>query len=118
MNYGRSLMISALVFGALAFQSAYAQELSVDAKALDASLAAKPQGKKPAKARASSQQQGARSDGKSGKAPDRQFGELEGWSPGKAPPGQQKEETESRFSNTKVPVSVSPSGGMAVGLPF
>ncbi len=112
MGYGRSLTLSALFFGALAFQGAYALELSVDAHALDASVVSKPQGKKSPKS------QGAKSDSKPGKTPDRQFGELEGWSPGKAPPGQKKEETEGRFSNSKVPVSVTPSGGMAVGLPF
>jgi len=112
------LMISALFWGAMALQGAFAQELSVDPKSLDTSGAgAKAPAKKAAKTKASGQN--AQSQGKPGKAPDRQFGELEGWSPGKAPPGQQKkEEPEGRFSNSKTPVSVSPSGGMAVGMPF
>jgi hypothetical protein len=112
------LVISALLVGAMALQGAFAQELSVDPNSLDASGAGvKAAAKKAAKTKASGQ--GAKSDGKPGKTPDRQFGELEGWSPGKAPPGQQKkEETEGRFSNSKTPVSVSPSGGMSVGMPF
>jgi hypothetical protein len=118
MHCRQILTISALFLGALAFQSASAQELSVNPSALDTSVGAKAASRKSSKTRGLGAQQRAKSDGKPGKAPDRQFGELEGWSPGKAPPGQKKEETESRFSNSKLPVGVSPSGGMSVGLPF
>ncbi len=117
MRRRNRLMISLLFLGAMAAPGAMAQELSVDANSLDTSgVAAKAPGKKAPKSRSS--EQGAKSEGKAGKAPDRQFGELEGWSPGKAPPSEKKEEKEGRFSKGKAPVNVTPSGGMAVGLPF
>ncbi|MBM3551442.1 MAG: hypothetical protein FJX45_06650 [Alphaproteobacteria bacterium] len=52
---------------------------------------------------------------------DRQFGELEGWSPGKAPPGKEGKEKEGGQANApngKMPIGMSPSGNMSVGLPF
>jgi hypothetical protein len=118
MRFRDILTISALFLGAMTLQGAVAQELSVDANSLDtSSVGAKAPGKKAA-AKTGASGQGAKSEGKTGKTPDRQFGELEGWSPGKAPPAEKKEETRGRFSNSKAPVNVTPSGGMAVGLPF
>jgi hypothetical protein len=115
MRFRQSLAVSALLLGALSIQGAIAQELSLDPKALDATgAAAKPAAKK-AKSRGAAPS--AKADDKA-KVENRQFGELEGWSPGKAPPKPQpKEEPTSKFGGS-APVSVTPSGGMAVGMPF
>jgi hypothetical protein len=52
--------------------------------------------------------------------PDRQFGELEGWSPGKEPPKDPKDPnskaTPSSTGGAKV--STTPSGNMGIGLGF
>ncbi len=118
MRCRESLVISVLFLGAMAFQGASAQELSVDPNTLDSSgVSAKHTAKKAAKSRSAAPS--AKADDKSGKAENRQFGELEGWSPGKAPPKpKDKEEPKSKFGNGSAPVSVTPSGGMAVGMPF
>ncbi len=112
------LLIAAFVIGAGA-QAALAQELQFDPRALDPSAAgaAQPKGKKakaqqtPRSGAAAGQQQGG---------PNRQFGELEGWSPGKAPPPKpgEKETTPSGPAKGSMPVGMSPSGNMSVGLPF
>jgi hypothetical protein len=81
----------------------------------------KPEGKaKPKKKSAQKpQQQPAASQAKSGKpGGDRQFGELEGWSPGKNPNGGKKAGDDESGSQSKNPLSVSPSGKPAVGLSF
>ena len=98
--------------------AASAQQLQVDPNALDASgsVSTPPKAKKAKaqqapRAGAGQQQQG-------GGAGNRQFGELEGWSPGKAPPGKQKEDEKPNSPNGKMPIGVSPSGNMSVGLPF
>jgi hypothetical protein len=110
-----NLLIAALLFAAGA-PAAFAQELSIDPKALDASGAAsQPKGKKGAGKAQTGKAQGA-AGGQAGKTQDRQFGELEGWSPGMAPPGKKEETTSGGRSSA--PISVSPSGNMAVGLPF
>jgi hypothetical protein len=101
----------------VAASPASAQE-SLDASKLDQSGSlqySKPKGKKkPAAA-----QPTAQAPAKGGKpGGDRQFGELEGWSPGKTPaaPGKKEEPAESRTG--KPPVSMSPSGQPSVGLTF
>lgn len=96
-----------------------AQELqldpqTLDPKALDAG-AVKPAKARKAKAKAGAQETGGAQSG--GKTPDRQFGELEGWSPGKAPPKTKEQESRSPSRNSGG-VSVSPSGNMSVGVPF
>ena len=48
---------------------------------------------------------------------DRQFGELEGWSPGKEPPKAEKKD-ETPKEPSRGPVGITPSGNMSVGLPF
>jgi hypothetical protein len=95
--------------------AASAQNWSVDTA--PQAPAGQPKAKKGRQAAAS--QQGGQSQG-AGKAENRQFGELEGWSPGKSPPKKkEKEESGSRFGGRgSAPVSMSPSGGMAVGMPF
>ena len=52
--------------------------------------------------------------------PDRQFGELEGWSPGKEPPKDPKDaNTKTSPSSTGgAKVSTTPSGNMGIGLGF
>lgn len=100
-------------------QVALAQQLQADPGALDASgsVAAQPKAKR-AKAQ-QSPRAGAGQQQQQGGAGNRQFGELEGWSPGKAPPGgKQKEDEKSNSPNGKMPIGVSPSGNMSVGLPF
>ena len=94
MRCRESLVISVLFLGAMAFQGANAQELSVDPNTLDSSgVSAKHTAKKAAKSRSAAPS--AKAESKSGGAENRQFGELEGWSPGKAPPKpKDKEETE------------------------
>jgi hypothetical protein len=120
------LLVAAIMIGAGA-QAAVAQELQFDPKALDTSgapaTAKRGKGKKGAEAAASQAQQGA--SGKSGNVPNRQFGELEGWSPGKAPPKPKDKydpdpaaSSSSSSSGGKLPVGVSPTGNMSVGLPF
>jgi hypothetical protein len=52
-----------------------------------------------------------------GKGENRQFGELEGWSPGKSPPKKkEKDDDTPRFG--KAPVNMNSNGGMGVGMPF
>ncbi len=107
---GRLLAASVLIAAATA--SAAAEELRLDPSALDTSGAAsKTKAKKPAKAKPdAAAAKPAKPNG------DRQFGELEGWSPGKAPPGAKQDETPG--GPAKGPVSIGPSGNMSVGLPF
>ncbi|MGJ0504842.1 MAG: hypothetical protein ACR65X_14090 [Methylocystis sp.] len=100
-------------------QAASAQQLQVDPGALDASgaVSAQPKAKK---AKAQQSQRGAQQQ--QGSGGNRQFGELEGWSPGKpASPGgkpKEKEDETPSSPNGKLPIGVSPSGNMSVGLPF
>ncbi|ARN83702.1 hypothetical protein B1812_15800 [Methylocystis bryophila] len=99
---------------------ATAQE-SLDPAMLD-TKGAKPEGKTKPKSKKSAQQkpqQSAGSEAKSGKpGGDRQFGELEGWSPGKSPKSGAKAGEEEPSSGSKNPLSMSPSGKPAVGLTF
>ncbi len=109
------LLVAAFAFGG----AAVAQELQVDPKALDTSGAPSVQtkrGKGKKGAAPNAEQQAA--PGKAGAGgPNRQFGELEGWSPGKAPP-KPKDREDSTSSSSKPPVSVSPSGQMGTGFAF
>jgi hypothetical protein len=115
MSTSARLSLLAAFLIAAGLQAASAQQLQVDPGALDASgsVSAQP---KPKKAKAQ-QSQGAGQQ-KQGGGGDRQFGELEGWSPGKAPPGKQKEEEAPSSPSSKMPIGMSPSGNMSVGLPF
>lgn len=92
---------------------AAAEELSVDAKAFETSGA----GAKPVKQNKRAKAPASAAAKPGAKTPDRQFGELEGWSPGKAPPGA-KEAPDDKPAFKQAPVNISPSGGMAVGMPF
>ena len=101
---------------------ALAQEVQLDPNALDLPAPAKPAGKKakgaaaPTTAGAAAQPQ-AQQGGKP--RPDRQFGELEGWSPGKEPP-KPKDAPNAGASSTSnsMPVKVSPGGNMGTGFSF
>ncbi|NUJ80915.1 hypothetical protein HUN39_12910 [Methylocystis sp. FS] len=102
---------------------ASAQQLQADPGAPDASGSVTTQPKaKRAKAQQSPRANAGASAGQQqqqGGAGNRQFGELEGWSPGKAPPGgKPKEEEKSSQPKGGLPIGVSPSGNMSVGLPF
>ena len=110
------LLIAALLFGA----AATAEELSVDPNAFDASSVTTAKTKTKGKKAAVRAHGGATAgvSGQPGKTPDRQLGELEGWSPGKAPPKKKEDEPSDRSGSGTTPVSVSPSGGMSVGVPF
>ncbi len=115
MRFRGRLLAAALLIGVVAAPAVFAEELSVDPKALDATGAAsKPKAKKPKQGTAPAAT-AAKPTGKPGG--DRQFGELEGWSPGKTPPKDRKDETPSG-GPAKGPVGITPSGNMSVGLPF
>jgi hypothetical protein len=111
-----SLLVAALAFGG----AAVAQELQVDPKALETSGVPSVQvkrgkGKKGADAAAQQSAPGKPAGAAGG--PNRQFGELEGWSPGKAPP-KPKDREDSTSTANKPPVTVSPSGNMGTGFAF
>lgn len=115
------LFVAALVIGAGA-TAALAQELQLDPKALGASVA--PAGPTVKGKKAKGQAGGATAGKPAANGPNRQFGELEGWSPGKAPPPKPGETPVKTQSNEKAedakapPIGMSPSGNMAIGLPF
>ncbi len=114
-----SLLIAAylIVGGPLA---ASAQQLQVDPGALDASGSVTTQ-PKAKRAKAQQAPRAAAGQQQQGGGGNRQFGELEGWSTGKAPPGgkqKEKEDETPSSPNGKMPIGVSPSGNMSVGLPF
>lgn len=99
---------------ALVASAAVAQDWSLDTKSLGSSAESKA---KKGKQQAVAKPDDSSKSDKKGKVENRQFGELEGWSPGKSPPKKKEEEKESRFGG-KAPVSMTPSGGMSVGMPF
>lgn len=100
--------------------AALAQEVQFDSRALDATGAsAAPARRKGKKVAAPEAQQQPAQGAKAGA--NRQFGELEGWSPGKEPPkpkGAYDDPNATPASGGKANVSVTPSGSMNVGLPF
>ena len=112
-----------LIFGQLVFAAflvaaggvASAQQLQAEPGALDASGAAStPPKAKKAKAQQSQRGGSAQQQG----AGNRQFGELEGWSPGQTPAGKEKEAEKPSSPTGKMPIGMSPSGNMSVGMPF
>ncbi|PPD43695.1 MAG: hypothetical protein CTY15_09150 [Methylocystis sp.] len=111
------LLVAALLIGG----GAVGQELQLDPKALDTSGASsvstkRGKGKKGADPAAAGTAQPA---GKPAAGnPNRQFGELEGWSPGKAPPKPKGKQDDTAPGNTNMPVSVTPSGNMGTGFAF
>ncbi len=115
-----SILVAAFLIGVGA-EAAIAQELQLDPKALDtsggSSVQVKRKGKKGADAAAQQPAQGAKA-GAAGSGPNRQFGELEGWSPGKAPPKPKDSKDPEATPSKNNAVNVTPSGNMSVGLPF
>jgi opacity protein-like surface antigen len=103
-----SKLSMAAVLAVALTSGAVAQNWSIDTSGVGAGGSAEA---KPKRAR-----QGE-SGAKAAKAENRQFGELEGWSPGKSPPKKKEEDKSSRLGGS-APVSMTPSGGMAVGMPF
>lgn len=90
--------------------AASAQDWTLDTSALGASAPAK--GKKATQSAAGSDKSASNA-----KVENRQFGELEGWSPGKSPP-KKKEKHDDAPRYGRAPVSMDSSGGMGVGMPF
>lgn len=105
----------AISIATLALTSALAQDLQLDMKGLEAP------NKKPAakKSKETSITSDPSSERKSG-GPDRQFGELEGWSPGKEPPKDPKDPNNAKSSEDKggTKVTTTPSGNMGMGFGF
>lgn len=119
-SFRASLLFGAFLLGAGAL-AARAQELQFDPRALDASGAATPAKTKGKKANAQPGVGGSAAGKPSANGPNRQFGELEGWSPGKAPPakpGEVKKPEKTEEETKAPPIGMSPSGNMSVGLPF
>jgi len=122
----RALLIAASLSMVGGVSGRAAAQNSPDPSLLDPSLLdtgdAKPEGKTKVKKKSAQQQQKqqpAVPQAKSGKpGGDRQFGELEGWSPGKNPNSGTKAGEEESGSDSKRPLSMSPSGKPAVGLSF
>lgn len=120
LNFGPLFLAAFLV--AAGGGVASAQQLDPNALDTSGAVSTAPKAKK-AKAQ-QSQHGGAQQSQHGGTAQqqqgagNRQFGELEGWSPGKTPPGKEKEAEKPSSPSGKMPVGVSPSGNMSVGLPF
>ncbi|MBM3562803.1 MAG: hypothetical protein FJX48_06545 [Alphaproteobacteria bacterium] len=110
-----SLVLAAFLVAA-GGEVASAQQLQVDPNALDMSgaVSTPPKAKK---AKAQQSQRGGAAQQQQGGG-NRQFGELEGWSPGQTPPGKEKEAEKPSSSAGKMPIGMSPSGNMSVGMPF
>ena len=98
-----------------ALTSAVAQDLQLDTKALEAPNK-KSAAKKPKETSITSDPSSERKTGR----PDRQFGELEGWSPGKEPPKDPKDPNNAKSSEDKggTKVTTTPSGNMGMGFGF
>ncbi len=117
MRFRGTFLVAAVLIGAVAAPVAFAEELRLDPKAIDTTgEGAKVKGKKAHQPK----QQANAPAAKTGKpGGDRQFGELEGWSPGKAPPKEKEKEHDTSSGGLgNAPIGVSPSGNMSVGLPF
>lgn len=118
----RPLLLVAAIF---AFSSALplsaGAEDALDPSRLDpaaAGAAAKAKPKKNKQQQASSGQAAAPGKPAPGKAENRQFGELEGWSPGKSPPKKEKKDDDTPRFGGRAPVSMGNNGNMSVGMPF
>lgn len=98
--------------------NAMAQDLQIDTKALETTNK-KPAAKKSKETNFTSDPSNPATERKAG-GPDRQFGELEGWSPGKEPPKDPKDpnNTKSTAPAGGAKVSTTPSGNMGMGFGF
>ena len=108
----------AILIGASAPSTATAQDLQIDTKALETTNK-KPAAKKSKETNFTSDPSNPATERKAG-GPDRQFGELEGWSPGKEPPKDPKDpnNTKSTAPAGGAKVSTTPSGNMGMGFGF
>jgi len=117
----RALLIAASLAMVGGLSGRAAAQNSPDATVLDTGDA-KPEGKAKAKKKSAQQklqQQSSAPQAKGGKpGGDRQFGELEGWSPGKKPNGSNKGGEDSSGSDQKNPLSMTPEGKPSVGFTF
>ena len=117
----RALLVAASLSMVGGLSGRAAAQNSPDPGVMDAGDA-KPEGKPRAKKKSAQQkwqQQSTAPQAKGGKpGGDRQFGELEGWSPGKNPSGGNKAGDDESGSGSKNPLSMSPSGKPSVGLSF
>jgi hypothetical protein len=108
------LSIAVVLAAAALFGSATAQEPEWK---LDTGVSAPAKGKKAKLQQTATRPNGAAKPDKGpAKAENRQFGELEGWSPGKSPP--KKKEKGDDSSLGRGPVNMNPTGNMAIGMPF
>jgi len=98
--------------------SSMAQDLQIDTQALETPNK-KPAAKKSKDTSITSAPSNPSTGSKAG-GPDRQFGELEGWSPGKEPPKDPKDPNNSKSSASTggAKVSTTPSGNMGMGFGF
>ncbi|HEY8259803.1 MAG TPA: hypothetical protein VIG55_01205 [Methylosinus sp.] len=91
--------------------AASAQDWTLDTSGAATAAAAKGKKARPEATASAKPEKGA------GKGENRQFGELEGWSPGKSPPKKkEKEDDTPRYG--RAPVNMNSTGGMGVGMPF
>lgn len=124
-----SLLVAAFVMGA-GTSCAFAQELQYldSSKGQEAAPAApaasakksRKSKKTEAPADAAAPQAAGKTGGQAGR-PDRQFGELEGWSPGKTPPkpkDKYSSDNDGSSSAGSMPVKVGPSGNIGSGFSF
>lgn len=118
----RALLVAASLsmVGGLAGRAA--AQNSPDPSVLD-TTDAQPEGKAKAKKKSAQQkppqQQPSAPQAKGAKpGGDRQFGELEGWSPGKRPNADKDSQGQSGSDSKAPPLSMSPSGKPSVGLTF
>ena len=119
-NLSRALLIAASLSVVGGWSGQAMAQASLDPSMLDTGDA-KPEGKGKAKKKSAPkpQQPAAGPQAKGGKpGGDRQFGELEGWSPGKNPGGEKKAQEDPSGSEPKNGVSMSPSGKPSMGLSF
>jgi hypothetical protein len=116
----RLLLVAAIFAFSSALPLSAGAEDALDPSRLDTSAS----GTVKAKPKKSKQQQQATAGqpaapGKPpAKAENRQFGELEGWSPGKSPPKKKEKEDEGSRFGGRAPVSMGNNGNMSVGMPF
>lgn len=115
----RLLLVAAIFAFSSALPLSAGAEDVLDPSRLDpaAAGATKAKPKKNKQQQASTGQAATPGKPAPGKAENRQFGELEGWSPGKSPPKKEKKDDDTpRFG--RAPVNMGNGGNMSVGMPF
>ena len=118
-NISRVTFYTAIFSATVLASLASAEDFQIQTDAIEAPAKATRSKKAldPAKLAEPSKTAGERKTG----GPDRQFGELEGWSPGKEPPKDPKDPS-SKTSGTSgtggAKISTTPSGNMGVGMGF